>query len=138
MYSPLKMMLKAIYKHTKPLKHTKNIETLTNYSNKNTIFSKLSQNGKTFQKLPFSYFACTFVWIFPTFLKIQNLLQACVLIVFAIFTYPPFGHFFFFHFFHTKRKFPYSKWRDRAGQWVVPKLPDGGDACAAAAALPSS
>ena len=48
----------------------------------------MSHNGKCCQKLPFSYFACTFVWMFPTFLKIQNLLKACLLIVLAIFTYP--------------------------------------------------
>ena len=86
-------MFKAIYMHTKLLKHTKNIEILTNYIKKTHLFQKflqMSQNGKYFQKLQFSYFACTFVWMFPTFLKIQNLLKACVLIVFAIFTYPLF------------------------------------------------
>ena len=46
-----------------------------------------SQNGNTFQKLPFSYFACTFVWMFPTFLKIQNLLKACFFMLFVIFTF---------------------------------------------------
>ena len=62
-----------------------------------------------FQKLPFSYFACTFVWIFPTFLEIQNLLKACVLIVFAIFTYPLFA---ILCFVHAKRKLP-NKLRER-------------------------
>ena len=82
-------MFEAIYMHTKPLKHTKNMQILTNYINKTRLFQRIlqmSQNGKTFQKLPFSYFACTCVWMFPTFLKIQNLLKACFLIVFAIFT----------------------------------------------------
>ena len=83
-------MFKAICMHTKPLKHTKNIEILTNYIKKHDFFQKLlqiSQNEKTFQKLPFSYFACTFVWMFPTFLKIQNLLKACLLMFFAIFNF---------------------------------------------------
>ena len=71
-------MFKAIPMHIKPLKHTKNIEILTNYIKKtrfSQIFLQMSHNGKRSQKLPFSYFACTFVWIFPTFLKIQNLLK---------------------------------------------------------------
>ena len=72
-------MFKAIDMHTKPLKHTKNMQILTNYIKKQDFrnFLQMSQNGKTFQKLPFSYFACTFVWMFPTFLKIQNRLKAC-------------------------------------------------------------
>ena len=32
------MMLKAIYMHTKPLKHTKNIDILTNYIKKTRCF----------------------------------------------------------------------------------------------------
>ena len=87
-------MFKAIYMHTKPFKHTKSIEILTNYIKKTRFsqkFIQMSQNGKTFQKLTISYFACTFVWMSPTFSKIQNLLKTCVLIVFAIFTYPLFA-----------------------------------------------
>ena len=34
------MMFKAIYMHTKPLKHTQNMQILTNYINKNKFFSK--------------------------------------------------------------------------------------------------
>ena len=34
------MMFKAIYMHTKPLKHTQNMQILTNYMNKNMFFSK--------------------------------------------------------------------------------------------------
>ena len=37
---PSKMMFKAIYMLTEHLKHTKNMQILTNYMNKNTIFSK--------------------------------------------------------------------------------------------------
>ena len=74
-------MFEAIRMHTKPLKHTKKMQILTNYIKKTRLFQKflqMSQNGKCFQKLPFSDFACTFVWMFPTFLKIQNLLKTCV------------------------------------------------------------
>ena len=88
------MMFKAIYKHTKPLKHTKYMQILTDYIKKTRFsqnFIQMSQNGKTFQKLPFLYLACTFVWMFPTFFKIQNLSNACFVIVFAIFTYPLFA-----------------------------------------------
>ena len=73
-------MLKTIYKHTKPLKHTKNMQILTKYIKQTRFFQRLlqmPQNGKAFQKLTLSYFACTFVWMFPTFLKTQNLLNAC-------------------------------------------------------------
>ena len=88
------MMFKAIPMHTKPLKHTKNIDILTNYI-KQTRFSQnfiqISTFGNFCQKNPFSYFAFTFIWMFPTFLEIQNLLKACFLIVFAIFTYPLFA-----------------------------------------------
>ena len=103
------MMFKAIYMHTKPLKHTKNMQILTIYIKRTRFFQnilQMFQNGKTFQKLPFSYFACTFVWMFPTFLKIQNLLKACLLMLFAIFTFVFFVIFFFLHFLHTKRKLP--------------------------------
>ena len=39
---PSKMMFKAICKHTKPLKHTKSIEILTNYIKKKHDFFKIS------------------------------------------------------------------------------------------------
>ena len=45
------MMFKVISMHTKPLKHTKTMQLLTNYI-KNTVFqrlSQMSQNGKTFK-----------------------------------------------------------------------------------------
>ena len=53
-------MFKAIYIHTKPLKHTKNIEILTMYIKKTRFVQKLLQMtlfGSTFQKLPKSEFA---------------------------------------------------------------------------------
>ena len=48
-------------------------------------FLQMSQNGKINQKLPFSYFACTFVWMFPTFLKI--LFDAFCYFGFCVFCY---------------------------------------------------
>ena len=43
------MTFKAIYMHTKPLKHTKNMQILTNYMKKTKKiqnFKQMSQNGK--------------------------------------------------------------------------------------------
>ena len=70
-------MFKAIYMHTKPLKHAKHANT-TELHQKTRCFQTFLQMttfGKTFQKLPISYFACTFVWMFQAFTKIQNLLN---------------------------------------------------------------
>ena len=49
-------MFKAISMLTKPLKHTKNIEILTNYIKKNTIFSKF-HTKINFQKCFFELFS---------------------------------------------------------------------------------
>ena len=38
-------MFKAIYMHTKPLKHTKNIEILTKYINKTRFFEDFLQKS---------------------------------------------------------------------------------------------
>ena len=49
------MMFKAIYMHTKPLKHTKNMQILTNYIKKHDVFQNFLQMTlfrSTFQKLP--------------------------------------------------------------------------------------
>ena len=56
------MMFKAIYMHTKPLKHTKNMQILTTYIEKHDFF-KISYECLKMEKkkLPFSYFVCTFV-----------------------------------------------------------------------------
>ena len=48
-------MFKAIYMHTEPLKHAKNMPILTNYINKNTTFSKCITDldfCKNFSKTP--------------------------------------------------------------------------------------
>ena len=66
------MMFKAIYIHTKRLKHIKNMQILTNYIKTPRFFQsflQMSTFGKSFQKLPMSYFACTFAWMFPTLKK---------------------------------------------------------------------
>ena len=55
------MMFKVISMHTKPLKHAKYNEILTNTFFKNTIFEKLISRSKVFQKiyaLRISEFAC--------------------------------------------------------------------------------
>ena len=52
---PSKTMFKTIYMHTKSLKHTKNMQILTNYIKKNTIFSKFHTDDlvcKHFSKTP--------------------------------------------------------------------------------------
>ena len=80
--------------HTKPLKHAKNMQILTNYIKKHDVFKisyKCLKIEKPFKIEIFSYFPCTFEWMFPNFLKIQNLLKACCWVVFAIFTYPLFA-----------------------------------------------
>ena len=69
-------MSKAIYILKTYIKHanTNELHLKTRFFQN---FIQMSQNGKRNQKLPSSYFACTFVWMFPTFLKTQNLLKAC-------------------------------------------------------------
>ena len=44
------MMFKAIYMHTKPLKHTKNMQILTNYIKK-TTFSKFITDVDIWQNM---------------------------------------------------------------------------------------
>ena len=44
------MMFKAIYKHTKPLKHAKNMQILTNYTKKHDVL-KISYKCLKMEKL---------------------------------------------------------------------------------------
>ena len=71
---PSKMMFKAMYMHSKPLKHAKNMRILTNYIDQPRFvqyFLQMSFFGKRFCCTRISYFACTFVWMFLALKKIQ-------------------------------------------------------------------
>ena len=84
------MMFKAIYKHTKPLKHANTNEL----HQTNTIFSKFLTNvskWKNFSKTPILIFCMHLRMDVPYLFKNTKLLKSMYLIVFAIFTYPLFA-----------------------------------------------
>ena len=65
-------MFKAIYMHTKPLKHTKNMQILTNYIKKTRFFQKFKQKStfrNVFDDLENNNLRNRFVSMPPTFLK---------------------------------------------------------------------
>ena len=65
-------MFKAIYKHTKPLKHTKNIEILTTYIKKTRFFQNFIQKStfrNVFDDLESNILRNRFVSMPHTFLK---------------------------------------------------------------------
>ena len=102
------MMFKAIYMHTKPLKHTKNMQILTNYIKKHDFCKFLTKvsKWKKFSKTPILIF-CMHLRMDVSFKNTKPLKNMCF-DCFCYFYLPPFCYFMIFSY-----KKEIAKWSGR-------------------------
>ena len=89
----IKMMFKAIYMHTKPLKHTKKHANTNELHQQNTFCSKSLTNVSKwifFSKTPILIYCMHLRMDVSYLFKKTKPLKSIFLIVFVIFTYPLF------------------------------------------------
>ena len=99
-------MFKAIYIHTKPLKHTKNMQILTNYIKKKTIFSNnLTNVSKWKQKSKTPILICCMHLRMDVSYLLKNT-KPVKSMFFDCFCYFYFCGFCYFMIFSYKKKIP--------------------------------